>query len=161
MRGRAWRNARRPAEAGHGASPTGQEIAAALVHVRSVPENPRVTRRLRPLSLACLLLLATGGSRAASPPPRKLVVLATVDMKGKTSPCGCHVPKGGFARIASYLDSTRAAQPATLYVDDGGAFPEQDGRTDLAEFMYRSLVQLRVAAIGVGPRDLRHGVAFL
>jgi len=50
---------------------------------------------------------------------------------------------------------------ATLYLDAGGFFPEQDGRTDLAEFMTRSLAQLGVGAIGVGPRDLRHGIAFL
>jgi hypothetical protein len=59
------------------------------------------------------------------------------------------------------VDSTRAAKRATLYVDAGGGFPEQDGRTDLAEFMYRSLVQIGAGAIGVGPRDLRHGVAYL
>jgi len=89
------------------------------------------------------------------------VVLSTTDLKGKTSPCGCHIPKGGFARIAAFLDSARAVRRATLYVDAGGYFPDQDGRPDLAEFMTRSLVQLGVGAIGVGPRDLRHGIAFL
>jgi len=88
-------------------------------------------------------------------------VLSTTDLKGKTSPCGCHIPKGGFARIAAFLDSARAVRRATLYLDAGGFFPEQDGRTDLAEFMTRSLAQLGVGAIGVGPRDLRHGIAFL
>src|SRR5204862_1686607 len=108
--------------------------------------------------------IALGGSgpaRAAGTVPDTLVVVATADLEGKTSPCGCHIPKGGFARIATYLDSTRAARRATLYLDAGGSFPDQDGRTDLAEFMYRSLVQLGPGAIGVGPRDLRHGVAFL
>ena len=121
-----------------------------------------------PLLPACALLtalsLALGGSRpvrAAGAPPDTLVVLATADLKGKTSPCGCHIPKGGFARIAAFVDSTRAVQRSTLYLDAGGSFPEQDGRTDLAEFMYRSLVQIGAGAIGVGPRDLRHGVAFL
>jgi hypothetical protein len=127
-----------------------------------------VRPRKRPLAPACALLfalpLALGGSppvRAAAALPDTLVVLSTVDLKGKTSPCGCHVPKGGFARIAAYLDSSRSARRATLYLDAGGFFPDQDGRTDLAEFMARSLVQLGVGAIGVGPRDLRHGIAFL
>ena len=123
---------------------------------------------LKPLAPACVLLLALplalGGPRpvrAAGAPPDTLVVLSTTDLKGKTSPCGCHIPKGGFARIAAFLDSARAVRRATLYLDAGGFFPEQDGRTDLAEFMTRSLAQLGVGAIGVGPRDLRHGIAFL
>ncbi|HXS83111.1 MAG TPA: multiheme c-type cytochrome [Methylomirabilota bacterium] len=122
----------------------------------------------RPIALACALLLALplalGGSRpvrAAAAPPDTLVVLGTADLKGKTSPCGCHIPKGGFARIAAFADSTRALHPATVYLDAGGSFPDLDGRTDLAEFMFRSLVDLHVGAVGVGPRDLRHGIAFL
>jgi len=127
-----------------------------------------VRHALKPLAPACVLLLALplalGGPRpvrAAGAPPDTLVVLSTTDLKGKTSPCGCHIPKGGFARIAAFLDSARAVRRATLYLDAGGFFPEQDGRTDLAEFMTRSLAQLGVGAIGVGPRDLRHGIAFL
>ena len=120
-----------------------------------------------PLAPACALLLALpllGGPRpvrATGAPPDTLVVFSTTDMKGKTSPCGCHVPKGGFARIAAYADSVRALHPATVFLDAGGSFPETDGRTDLAEFMYRSLVRLGTGAMGVAPRDLRHGVAFL
>jgi len=122
---------------------------------------------LRPssaLSLVTLLLLAGGGPSAASTAaaaPHRLVVLATADLKGKTSPCGCHTPKGGFSRMASFVDSTRASGQPSLFVDAGGWFPEQDGRTDLAEFMVRSLVRMGVGAVGVGPRDLRHGVQYL
>ena len=114
------------------------------------------------LSLALPLLLVTPRpAPAAAAGPDTLVVLSTTDLKGKTSPCGCHIPKGGFARIAAFLDSSRTVRRTTLYVDAGGYFAEQDGRTDLEEFMARSLVQLGVGAIGVGPRDLRHGIAFL
>ena len=119
---------------------------------------------LQPLWLASTLLLALAGvppARAAAARPDTLVVLSTTDLKGKTSPCGCHIPKGGFARIAAFLDSARAVRRTTLYVDAGGYFAEQDGYPDLEEFMARSLVQLGVGAIGVGPRDLRHGIAFL
>ncbi len=117
------------------------------------------------LMLAASALLAPTGSPAGlsapSTSPKALIVAGTADLKGKTSPCGCHVPKGGFARMASFLDSTRAVGVPLLFVDAGGAFPEMGGRTDLAEFMLRSLVELRVDAVGVAPRDLRHGIAFL
>ena len=118
------------------------------------------TRHHFVLPLAALLLFA-GGPSAADSPPRRLVILATADLKGKTSPCGCHVPKGGLSRLATYVDSTRAAGSPTLLLDAGGSFPEQDGRTELAEFMFASEVRIGVGAMGVSPRDLRHGVAFL
>jgi 2',3'-cyclic-nucleotide 2'-phosphodiesterase (5'-nucleotidase family) len=50
---------------------------------------------------------------------------------------------------------------AFVYVDPAEPFPDQDGRTDLAAFMYQSLRDQDPAAVGVGPRDLRHGVQFL
>src|SRR5437773_11716608 len=99
------------------------------------------------LALAVILLLAVGGSRstlaAGATPPSRLIVVGSADLKGKTSPCGCHIPRGGFARIAAFLDSTRAGDAPVLFVDAGGSFPDVDGRTDLAEFMLRSLVDLR------------------
>ena len=116
------------------------------------------------LVLPLSLLAGSRDSGAAAPAsrlPAKLIVIGTTDLKGRTSPCGCHTPKGGFARSASVLDSLRAAGAAFLYVDAGGGFPDQDGRSDLAEFMYRSLSALEPAAVGVGPRDLRHGAQFL
>jgi hypothetical protein len=117
------------------------------------------------LPFAAVLLLTVGGSHttlaAGATPPSRLVIVGTADLKGKTSPCGCHIPRGGFARLAAFLDSTRAAGAPVLFVDAGGSFPEVDGRTDLAEFMLKSLADLRVDAVGVAPRDLRYGLAFL
>ena len=116
-------------------------------------------------ALAALLLLAVGGSRATlaagATPPSRVVIVGTADLKGKTSPCGCHIPRGGFARMAAFLDSTRAGDAPVLFVDAGGSFPEVDGRTDLAQYMLRSLAELRVDAVGVAPRDLRYGLAYL
>ena len=60
----------------------------------------------------------------------------------------CHVEQ---KRLAELLD----------FENRGGAFPDVDERTDLAEFMLRSLVDLHVAAVGVAPRDLKYGLAFL
>jgi hypothetical protein len=117
------------------------------------------------LPAAVALLLAVGGSRATlaagATPPGEIVLVGSADLKGKTSPCGCHIPRGGFARMAAFLDSTRARGAPVLFVDAGGAFPDVDGRTDLAEFMLHSLVDLHADAVGVAPRDLRHGLAFL
>lgn len=121
--------------------------------------------RHRDLVLGLLVMLSTllGGSRAASaPPPSRLVVVGVADLKGKTSPCGCHIPKGGFARMAAFLDSTRATGAPVVFLDAGGSFPDVDGRPDLAEFMYGALHELVHAdAVGVAPRDLQFGVAFL
>ena len=127
---------------------------------------PRSRTRYAWLAAAALLSATLGGSQgslaAGSTPAARLVVVGTADLKGKTSPCGCHVPKGGFARMAAFLDSTRAAGATVLVLDAGGSFPEVDGRTDLADFMMQSLGRLVHAdAVGVAPRDLRYGVAFL
>jgi 2',3'-cyclic-nucleotide 2'-phosphodiesterase (5'-nucleotidase family) len=123
---------------------------------------PRLQRRLISAAASLFLLGGSPFTRAATPTsPRALIVTATTDLKGKTSPCGCHIPRGGFARMAAFLDSTRAVGVPLLFVDAGGSFPDVEGRTDLAEFMFQSLVALRVDAMGVAPRDLRHGLAFL
>jgi 2',3'-cyclic-nucleotide 2'-phosphodiesterase (5'-nucleotidase family) len=127
---------------------------------------PRPRRRSIALALATLLPALLGGSRGSAAtsgaPAGRVVIVGVADLKGKTSPCGCHIPKGGFARMAAFLDSTRATGQPVLFVDAGGSFPEVDGRTDLAEFMYESLHTLVHAdAVAVGPRDLREGLAFL
>src|SRR5438093_12410529 len=62
---------------------------------------------------ATLLLLpalaaAATSSRGVVLQPDKLVILSTTDVKGTTSPCGCHIPKGGLSRRAGLADSIRA-----------------------------------------------------
>jgi 2',3'-cyclic-nucleotide 2'-phosphodiesterase (5'-nucleotidase family) len=118
--------------------------------------------------LALLVLLAAwpvpAGSRGATAPvlhPRELVVLSTTDMKGKTGPCGCHIPKGGLARIASYADSTRTEYSNVLLVNNGGFFPEQDDYEDAAWFLMDAMKVLGVDAVGVSEKELRYGRAFL
>jgi hypothetical protein len=120
-------------------------------------------RAARTLLLALPLCLGSfaPAASAATPPANDLLVIGTTDLRGRTSPCGCHTPKGGFARMAAVLDSLRGAGSRFLFVDAGGAFPDQPGRPDLAEFMFHALAGLSPAAVGVAPRDLRHGVEFL
>lgn len=119
--------------------------------------------RLARLSWVLLLPAILGGSRAASAPPAKsIVIVGVADLKGKTSPCGCHVPKGGLSRMAAFLDSTRSVGAPVMFLDAGGAFPDVEGRSDLADFMFGSLSGLVHAdAVGVAPRDLQFGLGFL
>jgi 2',3'-cyclic-nucleotide 2'-phosphodiesterase (5'-nucleotidase family) len=112
------------------------------------------------LLLPPLATVATPSSGAVLQPD-KLVILSTTDVKGKTSPCGCHIPKGGLSRRASLADSIRAQYGQVALVDDGGFFPEGDGQQDLAGFIMDVMNRLNTDAVGVGERDLRYGASFL
>jgi 2',3'-cyclic-nucleotide 2'-phosphodiesterase (5'-nucleotidase family) len=112
------------------------------------------------LLLPALAAVATTSSGTCLQPD-KLVILSTTDVKGKTSPCGCHIPKGGLYRRASLADSIRAQYGQVALVDDGGFFPEGDGQQDLAEFIMDVMNRLNTDAVGVGERDLRYGASFL
>lgn len=112
------------------------------------------------LLLPALAAVATTSSGAVLQPD-KLVILSTTDVKGKTSPCGCHIPKGGLSRRASLADSIRAQYGQVALVDDGGFFPEGDGQQDLAVFIMDVMNRLNTDAVGVGERDLRYGASFL
>ena len=112
------------------------------------------------LLLPALAVVATTSSGAVLQPD-KLVILSTTDVKGKTSPCGCHIPKGGLSRRASLADSIRAQYGQVALVDDGGFFPEGDGQQDLAVFIMDVMNRLNTDAVGVGERDLRYGASFL
>ncbi len=115
------------------------------------------------LLLVLPLALAAGDSRptraASAPPPSKLVLIGTTDLRGETSPCGCHTPRGGFARISSVVDSVRRSGAAMVYLDAGGAFPDLSTRMDLADFMYSALRDMAPGAVGVAPRDLQLGLS--
>jgi len=122
----------------------------------------RVVRIATRAAAACVLALSA--RMAAAKPqaaPGPLVVLSTTDVKGKTGPCGCHTPKGGLARLASFADSTRLQYANVLLVDNGGFFPEPDDYQDVAAFMLESHAILRTDAIGVTERELHFGRAFL
>ena len=123
---------------------------------------PRLIRspRLR-AALAAMLAATLLGAAPAPRDPSRLVVLSTTDVKGKTSPCGCHTPKGGFARRATYVDSVRAVNDQVLLVDGGGFFPETDAQRDAGPFELEAMQRLGTAAAGIGERDLRFGLAFL
>ena len=113
------------------------------------------------LLLLPALATAATSSKGVVLQPDKLVILSTTDVKGMTSPCGCHIPKGGLSRRAGLVDSIRAQYGQVALVDDGGFLPEGDGQEDLAGFIMDVMNKLNTDAVGVGERDLRYGASFL
>jgi hypothetical protein len=89
------------------------------------------------------------------------LIVTTNDVIAKTSPCGCHTPKGGFARRAAFLDSVRAVRHAVLALDAGGFFPVVEDERDAGAFTLEAMARMGTAAAGVGPNELRFGYAYL
>lgn len=115
------------------------------------------------LSLSSLLLspMIQHGAVGAAAKERKLVLISTVDVKAKTSPCGCHTPKGGLPRLASFADSLRSVFPDVLLLDAGGFFPEDDVHQPQSAFFMGSFRLLGEDAVGLGEREMRFGLGYL
>src|SRR5262249_21836649 len=128
--------------------------------IQGVPMQSRLLTAFASLLLPALAGTATPSSGSALQRD-KLVILSTTDVKGKTGPCGCHVPKGGLARRAGLVDSIRTQFGQVALVDAGGFFPEADGQQDLASFLMDAMSRLNTDAVGVAERDLRYGTSFL
>ena len=117
--------------------------------------------------VASFILLSTSFSGFAPKPataagkPEPLVILSTTDVKGKTSPCGCQIPKGGLSRQASYSDSIKAQYRQVLVVDNGGFCPEVPNQYEVAEFLMDAMKRLNHGAVGLGDRDIKYGYAWL
>lgn len=111
--------------------------------------------RLALVVLAGLLLAGCGGDR------QRLLIVTTNDVQGKTSPCGCHTPKGGLARKSTFLDSVRTKHPNVLVLDAGGFFPATEDEREAAPFMLAAMARQRTAAAGVGVNELRYGYAYV
>lgn len=115
------------------------------------------------LLFAAVLAPAAYAAPAAAPagPADRLVLVSTSDVKGKTVPCGCSTPKGGLSRRAGLADSLRRSTPNVLIVDSGGFFPDSKTERDDAPFMTAAMLELPVAAAGLGDRELLFGRSFL
>jgi 2',3'-cyclic-nucleotide 2'-phosphodiesterase (5'-nucleotidase family) len=118
---------------------------------------------MRGRSLALLLCLVAGTVSAGPLTKNTLPVLSTSDAVGKVTPCGCHTPKGGFARIASVIDSTKIKYGDALIVDAGDFAPEASNPIEETriEFQFHAMEMLGYDAIGIGERELNFGVAKL
>lgn len=104
-----------------------------------------------------LALLAGCGGAGDS----QLLIVSTNDVAGKTSPCGCHTPKGGLARRATFLDSVRAVRKQVVVVDAGGFFPLADDEREAGPYLLEAMRRMGTQAAGVGPGELRFGYAFV
>jgi hypothetical protein len=121
--------------------------------------STRQSRRLlRAGGLVAVLALLAGCSGGGD--DARLLVVTTNDVSGKTSPCGCHTPKGGLARRAAFLDSVRSARSHVLVVDAGGFFPATDDEREAAPYMLKTMVRMGTQAAGVGANELRFGYAY-
>ncbi|NOT32812.1 MAG: hypothetical protein HOP12_01445 [Candidatus Eisenbacteria bacterium] len=124
-----------------------------------------LSRGLSLLSALVALGLLAGADAPPSSPTKPsanaLVILSTTDVKGKTSPCGCSIPKGGLSRRASFIDSVRIESPLTLAVDNGNFVPEDELHRPVAWFMMDAMKIMKLDAVGVSPNDLRFGYALL
>lgn len=107
------------------------------------------------IAAAALALLAGCGGGDS-----RLLLVTSDDVAGKTSPCGCHTPKGGLARRAAFLDSVRAVREHVLVLDAGDFFPLTDDEREAAPFMLAAMAKLGTDAAGVGVNELRYGYAF-
>ncbi len=122
----------------------------------------RVAAAALALALGMALLVSwPPANRAASAPAARLVVLSSSDMKGKTSPCGCHTPMGGLARWSGFVDSTRTADGDVLVVVDGGFFPEGPDHEPVASFYMGALARLGAQVVGASEAELHYGLGFL
>jgi 2',3'-cyclic-nucleotide 2'-phosphodiesterase (5'-nucleotidase family) len=131
-------------------------------------------KRLVPIlsTAACLGVIAFfAGTRSNAAPARpaaqsgaktsQLTILATSDVLGKTSPCGCRVPRGGLSRRAFFRDSMAKVHSQMSIVDNGGFSPQDKAREDEAWFMMEMMAKLGMDAVGTGPNDLQFGYAEL
>ena len=117
----------------------------------------------RSFVLVAAFALVAGVAHAGALTKKTLPILSTSDAVGKITPCGCHTPKGGFARIASVIDSTKMKYGDALVVDAGDFAPDASNPIEEAriEFQFNAMAMLGYDAIGVGERELNFGLAKL
>src|SRR5205814_4693497 len=86
--------------------------------------------------------------------PQSLVVLSSVDVSGHLSPCGCHIPKGGLARRAFYVDSIRGDYSRVLLVDGGGFTDAATTHLNSTPVLLDGMKRIGTDVVGVGTHDL-------
>ena len=115
---------------------------------------------LLPTLLAFAVVAAGLPARAEAKAGNVLPVLSTADAVGSIKPCGCHTPKGGFARIASLVDSTKLKYGDALVLDAGDFAPDITKESEHAklDFQFDVMGLIGYDAIGIGERELAFGI---
>ncbi len=110
------------------------------------------------LLLGLAVVPATAGSGPVTVP-----ILSTTDAVGELKPCGCHTPKGGLARVAGLVDSTRIKYGQALLVDAGDFAPDvtRTFERPKLDYQFDVMALLGYDAVGVGDRELAYGLATL
>ncbi len=114
--------------------------------------------------LAAALLLGVGAAPAlAASGPVTVPILSTTDAVGELKPCGCHTPKGGLARVASLVDSTRIKYGQALLVEAGDFAPDvtRTHERPKLDYQFDIMSLLGYDAVGVGDRELAYGLPTL
>lgn len=110
--------------------------------------------------LILLLVTVAGAPAAVAKSAGTLTVLSTTDAVGAIKPCGCHTPKGGLARIASLVDSTRIKEGDVVLVEAGDFAPDAAREFDSPklDFQFDVMSLIGYDAIGIGERELAFGL---
>jgi 2',3'-cyclic-nucleotide 2'-phosphodiesterase (5'-nucleotidase family) len=100
---------------------------------------------------------------AAKSGPVVVPILSTTDAVGELKPCGCHTPKGGLARVASLVDSTRIKYGEALVVEAGDFAPDvnRPHERPKIDFQFDVMALLGYDVVGVGDRELAYGLETL
>ncbi len=109
---------------------------------------------------AGLALPGAASTALAKPSGNVLPVLSTADAVGSIKPCGCHTPKGGFARIAGLVDSTKIKYGDALVLDAGDFAPDlsKESESPKLDFQFDLMGLIGYDAITVGERELGFGL---
>ncbi|MCE9626744.1 MAG: hypothetical protein K8R56_02365, partial [Candidatus Eisenbacteria bacterium] len=126
----------------------------------------RIGKRVLPpavVLVACAIALLGAAPAPRVHEPDTLVILSTNDVLGKNEPCGCHIPKGGLSRRATFHDSLSAQYGQVLLVDAGGFFPDEADSfyREKATFLMDAMTSLGTDAAGVSEKELKYGRGFL
>ncbi|MFC1693660.1 hypothetical protein ACFL1R_09165 [Candidatus Latescibacterota bacterium] len=117
-------------------------------------------------SLIFLLLLSCSkDSDTFNQRSSRLTIIYSGNVGGQTSPCGCRIPMGGFARRASVINEIRQKSPNVLVLDSGAMlyknpylYPPYDYISRLnARIISEVVNEIGINAINVGNFDLADG----